>query len=481
MLDEGVADIPTIEAAAKAAFGDRHGAVRADERDRDPDRAPCRRRRSAASSVRSTRRRARLADQVERGGLWPLGGTASPRARGRVRERLLAVTFLIASHLVDEGVCTIEDCDIGARVGLRWARGPFELMNQHGDRGGRSARRGRSRRAHGLPAPRRLAAQAASHRPFGFEVVKREVRDRVATITINRPDALNALNEEVMEQLARARSRRRSAIAEVRGIVLTGAGKAFVAGADLKFFIEHMAEGDLPPIRRVHRARRTRILLAIDRAPKTVICELDGLALGGGRRAGARLRLHRGRGTGEPRVPRDRRSASIPGSAARSARASASGSRSPSTSSLPATFSARARRRRSGSWTRWRRPPSSKRWPGAGRARSRRSPRAARRRCRSASAPHAAIFTGESVAEMLGRDPATDGDELGQRLRRRVRAKAPLALRYAEQIIDGGATLDLGQGLDLELSHLEDVFRSEDALRGMKAVGGAERPAFVGR
>jgi enoyl-CoA hydratase/carnithine racemase len=64
---------------------------------------------------------------------------------------------------------------------------------------------------------------------------------------------------------------------------------------------------------------------------------------------------------------------------------------------------------------------------------------------------------------------------------RRLRGKAPLALRYAEEIIDGGAGLPLVEGLELELEHLEDVFQSEDALVGMKSVGGSERPQFKGR
>src|SRR5688572_24506025 len=126
ILDDGEADIPTIEAAAKAAFGIGMGpfelmnvtgipialhAAGTLGRELGPFYAP-------AAGLRA---------QVERGGLWPLGGAPSPAREAAVRERLLAVTCMITGHLVDEGVCTIEDCDIGARVGLRWARGPFEL------------------------------------------------------------------------------------------------------------------------------------------------------------------------------------------------------------------------------------------------------------------------------------------------------------------------------------------------------------------
>ena len=43
-----------------------------------------------------------------------------------------AITFFAAASLVDEGVGTREDTDLGARVGLRWSAGPFALMNRRG-------------------------------------------------------------------------------------------------------------------------------------------------------------------------------------------------------------------------------------------------------------------------------------------------------------------------------------------------------------
>ena len=60
-----------------------------------------------------------------------------------------------------------------------------------------------------------------------------EIRDAVATVTINRPDKLNALNAEVIAELGDAAARIEKDPA-VRGAILTGAGaKAFVAGADI--------------------------------------------------------------------------------------------------------------------------------------------------------------------------------------------------------------------------------------------------------
>jgi enoyl-CoA hydratase/3-hydroxyacyl-CoA dehydrogenase len=474
VLDEGVADIPTIEAAAKEAFGIGMGpfelmnvtgipialhAATTLERELGAFYAP-------AKALRM---------QVERGTHWELAGPVDGAARERVVERLLAVTFLIAGHLIDQGVCTIEDCDIGARVGLRWARGPFELMNRYGVEKAFALAAELAQR-HELPKPKVLEAQAAKQRPFRFAVVKREVRDGVAKITVNRPDALNALNADVMDQLA-AEFEAAASDREVAGIVLSGAGKAFVAGADLKFFIEHMTAGDLAPIR-AFTERGQAILMAIDRSPKTVVCELNGIALGGGLELAlacdyivASERASVGfpetgigiyPGLGGTQRTRERVGVDLTKylvfsgdilSARQAAEIGLVDRVVP-----PAELEAAAR-----VWARDK-PPVREHRPGPVPERFR---------------AQAELYGGSKVAGLLA--PAAGGDETRERMVRRLRGKAPLALRYAEEIIDGGAGLPLVEGLELELQHLEDVFQSEDALLGMKSVGGSERPQFKGR
>src|SRR2546428_9355847 len=70
-----------------------------------------------------------------------------------------------------------------------------------------------------------------------YQTLLFEVRDGVAVITINRPDKLNALNDQVMAELADV-AERLATDDDIRGAILTGAGpKAFVAGGDI---------GDLP-------------------------------------------------------------------------------------------------------------------------------------------------------------------------------------------------------------------------------------------
>jgi enoyl-CoA hydratase len=103
-----------------------------------------------------------------------------------------------------------------------------------------------------------------------------DIADRVATVTINRPDKLNALNDATMLDLQRAIEQLRGDAA-VAGIVLTGAGRAFVAGADIA---ELRAKS---PTEAYALARRgQQVFRHIETSPKPVIAAVNGFALGGG-------------------------------------------------------------------------------------------------------------------------------------------------------------------------------------------------------
>jgi enoyl-CoA hydratase len=104
-----------------------------------------------------------------------------------------------------------------------------------------------------------------------------EIRDGIAFVTINRPDKLNALNDQVMLDLAAAADR--IAIeGEIKGAIITGSGpKSFVAGADI---------GDLSrqgPFDGKARAQRGQaVLRRLETCGKPVIAAINGFALGGG-------------------------------------------------------------------------------------------------------------------------------------------------------------------------------------------------------
>ncbi|MDA1081010.1 MAG: enoyl-CoA hydratase-related protein [Gemmatimonadetes bacterium] len=109
-----------------------------------------------------------------------------------------------------------------------------------------------------------------------FELILVETTDRVATITINRPDKLNALNATVFAELSAA-VEALNANADVGVIVITGAGRSFVAGAD----IAELATKSAAELEARSRAGQVTFR-AIERSPKPVIAAVNGFALGGG-------------------------------------------------------------------------------------------------------------------------------------------------------------------------------------------------------
>ncbi|HET9435627.1 MAG TPA: enoyl-CoA hydratase-related protein [Candidatus Limnocylindrales bacterium] len=101
--------------------------------------------------------------------------------------------------------------------------------------------------------------------------------DGVATLTLDRPDALNSLTVPLKEELARAfRSLGRDRA--VRAVVLTGAGRAFCAGQDLR----ERLEPDAAPLAAEVRERYTPIILAMRRLEKPIVGAVNGVAAGAG-------------------------------------------------------------------------------------------------------------------------------------------------------------------------------------------------------
>ena len=111
---------------------------------------------------------------------------------------------------------------------------------------------------------------------MGYDHLIFDVADRIATITVNRPDKLNALNDALMGELGQAaeEARRR---ADVGAILLTGAGRSFVAGADIN---ELMGQTATQGKARAERGQRTFRLF--ETSPKPTIAAVNGFALGGG-------------------------------------------------------------------------------------------------------------------------------------------------------------------------------------------------------
>jgi enoyl-CoA hydratase len=111
---------------------------------------------------------------------------------------------------------------------------------------------------------------------MSYENLRVSVSDRIGTITVNRPDKLNALNTATIEELDRAIGELVSA-PEVGGVIVTGAGRAFVAGAD----IAELAALDGTGAHALSR-RGQAVFARFEASHKPVIAAVNGFALGGG-------------------------------------------------------------------------------------------------------------------------------------------------------------------------------------------------------
>lgn len=224
-----------------------------------------------------------LTDQVESGKLWDLeDGEVDESKAKEIAEHLLATIFGAAGALVDEGVATIEATNRGAIVGLRWNVGPFQLVNEYGAKDAYEMVKKLivGREEEGFYLPEVLRKQAEENKPFQFSYIDYEVKDDIGTLTINRPEAMNALNPVVMNELTE-KYNEAEADESIKAIVLRGAGKAFVAGADLKFFIDCI-ENDQLDKNYDFTSKGHELLRRIETSNKLTIVVLDGLSLGGG-------------------------------------------------------------------------------------------------------------------------------------------------------------------------------------------------------
>lgn len=113
------------------------------------------------------------------------------------------------------------------------------------------------------------------------ELIQVDVQHRVAKVTLNRPERLNALGGDMREQLLAALLRAQADPA-ARVVMLTGAGRAFCSGGDVKEMSERRAAGggtrrepDVTPL-------RDRILLTLQTMPKPVLAAVNGIAAGAG-------------------------------------------------------------------------------------------------------------------------------------------------------------------------------------------------------
>jgi len=475
MLEEGLANIPTIEEASKRAFKigmgafvlmnvtgvpiALHAATTLGE-ELGPFYAPSK----------------TLADQVAKGENWNLDGDIDESKMEALMDRFYGVCLGVSAALVDEEVATIEDTDRGAKIGLRWIQGPFEIMNKIGIDKTYACVAAICEKYPDFKMPQVLEKQKAAGKPFEFKLVDLDVKGDTAWLTINRPEAMNALNEGVFAQLEEKFSAAEQDPA-VKAIVIQGAGKAFVAGADIRYFVKNIKADKIQDIVDFTRAGH-ETLLKIENSAKLTICLLDGLSLGGGSELALACQAIVATPAGSMAFP-ETGIGIFPGlggmlrfakhtSPALAKYYTFTGAPIKATDAQTLGIITRLV------------PPAEIESAIAELVRQGTSDKYQPRDIPAPYSGYAALCEAGNIDQLLGgQAPAGTDEALAAKTAKVVGFKAPLALKMANEIIDAQADQSIADGVETELGRLAEIFATADALEGLSSAG-RKRPEFKG-
>jgi len=420
---------------------------------------------------------------VEKGEMWDIGedGECDESTARQIKERLMGQAFAVSSQIVAEGICSMEDVDRCGKVGLRWTFGPFELANRVGVQEASRMAQEYAELA-GLDLPEWFTQRTE---PFEFSFVDVDVEDGTATVLINRPEAMNALNVTVVAQLGDAIDGLNSR-EDVHTIVLEGAGKAFVAGADVKFFVDKIRSDSFDDIYDF-TAHGHKVLNSIENSPKTTIALTTGLALGGGlelalaadyriglpdkttlRFPETSIGIYPGLG-GSQRTPRicgieAARFAVLAGNFMDAGTAKALGLITHLVDPSEVTSTIREISSTGKPEVKYPGSPADPSHP--------------------VVAMSQAFFSNANMESLLSGKAPEGFDPEDRNVARQLKSlsrAAPVALRIANDLMDAALETDLESGLALELDALSEIFATKDAHEGLSALIEGRRPsAYVG-
>lgn len=192
-----------------------------------------------------------------------------------IKERLLGILFSQSFDIIDRRIGTLEDLNFGAQIAFGFKQGPFDFMQELGEKELVRIMDSFQSKRPGFP---RAQSPFNTYQKFNRYLLV-DILDDVAIITIRRPQAMNAINQEMTNEIQKVLEAY-SSDPSVKGFILTGYGtQAFSAGADIGRFPEVLGDRQAA----IDLAREcAQVQKYLDYMDKPVVAAINGLALGGG-------------------------------------------------------------------------------------------------------------------------------------------------------------------------------------------------------
>ena len=315
-------------------------------------------------------------------------------------------------------------------------------------------------------------------KPWMFEFVDAEIKNGIATVNINRPEAMNALNETVVEQLG-ALIDSLNEDTTIHTIVLEGAGKAFVAGADVKFFVDKLDENAFPKIYQF-TAEGHNVLAKIENSPKTTIALTTGLALGGGLELALSCDYRIGTRRTQFRFP-ETSIGIYPGLGGTQRTTRICGVNAARWAILAGNWIGPEEGEDLGLITHLVEPADVEKTIGIISDQGKPENKYTGTPVRMSEAVQAAVefYSDENMNSIItGQIPDGTVEVYANRQIKQISRNAPIALRMASELIDVAASTNLEEGLAAELQNLEDIFATKDAYEGLSSLIQGRRPSY---
>ena len=192
-----------------------------------------------------------------------------------IRDRMLGILLSQSVDILDREIGNAEDLDLGCRLAFAFKQGPLQLMRDLGEEECSRILDKFSKAKPGMPTAKQKISSYTKVRRF----ILVDDLDGVKIITLRRPDALNALHDEMNNEILETLQEYEDDT-KVSGFVISGYGsRSFSAGADIGRFPTMLGDKE----QSITYARDcSRLLSYLDSCKKPVVAAINGMALGGG-------------------------------------------------------------------------------------------------------------------------------------------------------------------------------------------------------